>query len=122
MLMFFIFGMNMNIVRLAACQTLYFKLTHIEQQFKRHIGVGCFDDACLGDDLPDEMPRRLKLHLIHQIDFIEDDDIGHADLMDGQHLMALVEAQDLFGIDHGQDAVELHALDRPKRKRDFEWI
>ena len=29
--------------------------------------------------------------------------------------MALVEAQDLFGIRHGQDAVDLHALNRPKR-------
>ena len=55
MLMFFILGMNMNIVRLAACQTLDFKLTHIQQQFKRYVGVGCFNDACLGDDLPDEI-------------------------------------------------------------------
>ena len=97
-------------------------MTHIQQQFKLYIGVGCFDDACLGDDLPDVIPHRLKLYLIYQIDFIQDDDIRHADLMDGQHLMALVEAQDLFGIHHGQDAVNLHALDRSKRKRDFEWI
>ena len=65
MLIFFIFGMNVNIGWLAACQTLDFKLTYIQQQFKRHICLDCFEDACLGDDVSDVIPHRLKLYLIH---------------------------------------------------------
>ena len=78
--------------------------------------------ARLGDDVPDVVPRHLKLYAVHEVDLVQDDDIRHADLMDGQGLMAAVEAQGLFGVDHGEDAVNAHAPGRPKGKRDFERI
>ena len=84
----------------------------VQQFIQRHLALTRAQDARVRVQRADFLADPAELRLVHEVGLVEQHEVGHRDLVGGdfrfRHLL-----EDLLGVDHGDDRVELHeALQR----------
>lgn len=101
------FRMDMNIQFGSFCKPRSVKIASPKQKFQRCIALYRLHDSSLRHLIPNPPPDRLSLCIVHQIYFIEQNNIGALNLIDCQNLIMPTQFGNLFGVYDSNDAIDL---------------
>jgi hypothetical protein len=79
-----------------------------EDQLNRHPGMYRRQEASIRHQLPDTLGDRLALLPRHEIDLVENNNIGHVDLSERKVEIIVAKFQELVRIHHRDNAVDAH--------------
>ncbi len=79
----------------------------VEQLVQRHLALLGAQDARVRVHRADLLADAAELRLVHEIGLVQQDEVGHRDLV-GRDLGLVQLLENLFGVHHRDDGVELH--------------
>ncbi len=106
-LMFVNFGVNMNIKLRLLGQLFGHKLAHAQQQFEGGVACHGFQNARARADVTDPGSHLGQHFTVDQINLVEQDNVGDANLVEGNQLVAAGQFGQLLTIDHRQNAIHI---------------